>query len=98
MARRPTARQAIPKNVLVELSSSHNKACMFCGQKEISEKLYGLLYQLNDVICHYFCIVNRFFQIFMYIIFIYNYILVFSYYRQEPFKMVQTGKGFGAFY
>ncbi|XP_022178090.1 PHD finger protein 7-like isoform X2 [Myzus persicae] len=56
VARRPTARQAIPKNVLVELSSSHNKACMFCGQKEISEKLYGLLYQLNDVICHYFCI------------------------------------------
>jgi len=60
VARRPTARQPIPKNVLVELSSSHNKACMFCGQKEISEKLYGLLYQLNDVICHYFCIVNRF--------------------------------------
>ncbi|CAI6366585.1 unnamed protein product [Macrosiphum euphorbiae] len=56
VARRPTARQPIPKNVLVELSTSHNKACMFCGQKEISEKLYGLLYQLNDVICHYFCI------------------------------------------
>ncbi|KAL5241794.1 hypothetical protein ACI65C_009204 [Semiaphis heraclei] len=56
VARRPTARQPIPKNVLVELSPSHNKACMFCGQKEISEKLYGLLYQLNDVICHYFCI------------------------------------------
>ncbi|KAL4143816.1 hypothetical protein QTP88_006091 [Uroleucon formosanum] len=56
VARRPTARQPIPKNVLVELSISHNKACMFCGQKEISEKLYGLLYQLNDVICHYFCI------------------------------------------
>jgi len=56
VARRPTARQPIPKNVLVELSVSHNKACMFCGQKEISEKLYGLLYQLNDVIVHYFCI------------------------------------------
>ncbi|XP_025198524.1 PHD finger protein 7-like isoform X2 [Melanaphis sacchari] len=56
VARRPTARHPIPKNVLVELSVSHNKACMFCGQKEISEKLYGLLYQLNDVIVHYFCI------------------------------------------
>ncbi|XP_027844173.1 G2/M phase-specific E3 ubiquitin-protein ligase-like isoform X2 [Aphis gossypii] len=56
IARRPTARQPIPKNVLVELSVSHNKACMFCGQKEISEKLYGQLYQLNDIIVHYFCI------------------------------------------
>lgn len=61
IARRPTARQPIPKNVLVELSVSHNKACMFCGQKEISEKLYGQLYQLNDIIVHYFCIVNGFF-------------------------------------
>lgn len=57
-ARRVTARQPIPQDVLVELSVQHNKACMFCGKKDISEKLYGLLYQLNDVVVHYFCIVS----------------------------------------
>lgn len=48
---------------MIELNVSHNKACMLCGQKEISEKLYGLLYQFNDVIVHYFCIVSGFPQI-----------------------------------
>ncbi|XP_050520438.1 PHD finger protein 7-like isoform X2 [Daktulosphaira vitifoliae] len=54
--RRVSARQGVPKDVLIELSPRHDKACMFCGRKEISEKLYGQLYQLNDVIVHYFCI------------------------------------------
>jgi len=63
---KPTACQPMRKNVMVELSVSHNKACMLCGQKEISEKLYGLLYQLNDVVVHYFCIVSEFPQILQY--------------------------------
>lgn len=56
MARRLTACEPIPTNVWVELSAVHNKACMLCGQKEISEQLYGKLYQLNDIIVHYFCL------------------------------------------
>jgi len=58
VVRKVTVRQPIPKDVLVELSPRHDKACMFCGRKEISEKLYGILYQLNDVVVHYFCIVS----------------------------------------
>lgn len=56
--RRLTTRQSVPKDVLVELSRNHNKDCMFCGHKEISEKLYGILYQFNEIIVHYFCIVS----------------------------------------
>lgn len=56
IVRKVTARQPIPKDVLVELTPRHNKECMFCGHKDISEKKYGPLYQLNDVIVHYFCI------------------------------------------
>jgi len=44
---------------MVELRVGH-KACMLCGHSETSEKLYGTLYQLNDVIVHRFCVVNRF--------------------------------------
>ncbi|XP_060856871.1 PHD finger protein 7-like [Metopolophium dirhodum] len=55
-ASKPTVSQPIRKNVMVELNLMHNKACMLCGHKEISEKLYGLLYQLDDVVVHYFCI------------------------------------------
>lgn len=58
MVRKQSARQGIPKDVLVQLSPRHGKECMFCGRKDISEKLYGLLYQLNDVVVHYFCIVS----------------------------------------
>ncbi|KAL5239440.1 hypothetical protein ACI65C_006850 [Semiaphis heraclei] len=56
VATKPPARQPIPKNVMTELSIKHNKACMLCGKKDISEKLYGLMYQLNDVIVHCYCI------------------------------------------
>ncbi|KAL5239020.1 hypothetical protein ACI65C_006430 [Semiaphis heraclei] len=56
VATKPSARQPILKNVMTELSIKHNKACMLCGKKDISEKLYGLMYQLNDVIVHYYCI------------------------------------------
>ncbi|XP_003241382.1 PHD finger protein 7 isoform X2 [Acyrthosiphon pisum] len=56
VAAKPTACQPIRKNVMVELKLVHNQACMLCGRKEISEKLYGLLYQLDDVVVHYFCI------------------------------------------
>ncbi|XP_060858907.1 G2/M phase-specific E3 ubiquitin-protein ligase-like [Metopolophium dirhodum] len=55
-ASKPTVCQPIRKNVMVELNLMHNKACMLCGHKEISEKLYGLLYQLDDVIIHHYCI------------------------------------------
>lgn len=48
----------VPKDQLIELNLGHGKACMFCGRKEISEKAYGLLYQLNGVVVHYFCIVS----------------------------------------
>lgn len=51
-------RQHAPKDQLVELDESHNKQCMLCMQKDISEKKYGTLYQFNDVIVHYFCIVS----------------------------------------
>ncbi|XP_060860378.1 uncharacterized protein LOC132937598 [Metopolophium dirhodum] len=55
-ASKPTVCQPIRKNVMVELNLMHNKACMLCGHKEISEKLYGLLYQLDDVVIHHYCI------------------------------------------
>lgn len=51
-------RQPVPKDVMVELDERHNKQCMLCMEKDISEKKYGILYQLNDVIVHYFCIVS----------------------------------------
>jgi len=51
---------------MVELNLKHNKACMLCGHKEISETLYGLLYQLDDVVVHYFCIVSGFPKILKY--------------------------------
>lgn len=60
LVRRPTVLDSIPKNVLLELSPKHNKKCMFCGRKEISDTLYGRLYQLNDVIVHYYCLVSVF--------------------------------------
>lgn len=63
IVRKVTARQPIPKDVLVELTPRHNKECMFCGHKDISEKKYGPLYQLNDVIVHYFCIVSMIYKI-----------------------------------
>lgn len=66
VARRLTACEPIPTNVWVELSAVHNKACMLCGQKEISEQLYGKLYQLNDIIVHYFCLVSVLPQICIY--------------------------------
>jgi len=66
VAPKRTARQPILKNVMTELSIKHNKACMLCGQKEISEKLYGLMYQLNDVVVHCFCLVNGFPQVLIY--------------------------------
>ncbi|XP_050441847.1 PHD finger protein 7-like isoform X2 [Adelges cooleyi] len=56
LVRRQSARQPMPKDQMVELGLRHGKACMFCGRKEISEKLYGFLYQLNDIVVHYFCI------------------------------------------
>ncbi|KAL5239048.1 hypothetical protein ACI65C_006458 [Semiaphis heraclei] len=56
VASKPDASQPILKNVITELSFKHNKACMLCGMKDISEKLYGLMYQLNDVIVHFYCI------------------------------------------
>jgi len=56
IVRRVSVRQPTSKEVFVELNPRHNKQCMFCSRKEISEKLYGQLYQLNDIIVHYFCI------------------------------------------
>ncbi|KAL4083946.1 hypothetical protein QTP88_029262 [Uroleucon formosanum] len=53
---KPTAGQLVRKHVKVELNSKHNKACMLCGRKEISEKLYGLLYQLDNAVIHHFCL------------------------------------------
>lgn len=73
MARRPTARQPIYKNVMVELSVNDKKPCMFCQNKKISEKLYGKMYQLNDVVAHYYCIVNEFPQMIYYTIIIYYF-------------------------
>lgn len=111
MVRKVTVRQPIPDNVLVELSPKHDKKCMFCGRKEISEKLYGILYQLNDVVVHYFCIVStspeyNFFIIKCITFYTYVFILMFkneliflfSYCLREPFKMEQIKKEFGDFY
>ncbi|XP_060860107.1 PHD finger protein 7-like [Metopolophium dirhodum] len=55
-ASKPTVCQPIRKNVMVELNLMHNKACMVCGRKEISEQLYGPLFKLDDVVIHHFCI------------------------------------------
>lgn len=85
---------------------------MFCGRKEISEKLYGLLYQLNDVIVHYFCIVStspeyklyiikcKTFDIYVYMFIkiIKNIFLSFSYCLQGLFKMERIRMVFGDFY
>ncbi|XP_025410978.1 PHD finger protein 7-like isoform X2 [Sipha flava] len=54
--RKVTAKQPMLKDKMVVLSLRDGKACMFCNRKEISEKAYGPLYQLNDIIVHYFCI------------------------------------------
>lgn len=65
LVRRKSVQQSSPKNELVELSSKHNKTCMFCGRKESSEMLYGLLYQFGNIVVHFFCIVSALLQNFI---------------------------------
>lgn len=101
LVRKPTIQQSLPKNELVELKSTHDKACMFCGKKESSEMLYGPLYQFGNVVVHFFCIVSILQQNFILVLCIYIYfkiILIFSCCLKSPFKMVQMKKVFWAFY
>lgn len=60
MVREQTTPQKTLKNKLVELRVRPKKGCMLCGSKKVNEKLYGILYQIDDIIAHYLCIVNEF--------------------------------------
>lgn len=53
-----TQRESTEEDIMVRLELIHNKQCMFCKHKEIDELKYGLLYKLNDVVVHYYCIVS----------------------------------------
>lgn len=66
IAFKPADRQPIPRPVKVELSLRNKKVCMLCGRKEISEKLYGKLYKLDDIVIHHYCIVSGFNKILTY--------------------------------
>lgn len=46
-----------PEDTFVILNAANNKKCKFCNKKKSSEQLYGMLYQLNDIIAHHYCTV-----------------------------------------
>lgn len=48
-----------PKSAFTELRLADKRKCMLCGRKETSEKLYGPLYKLDNVVVHFFCIVSK---------------------------------------
>jgi hypothetical protein len=48
--------------------------CLFCGRDEDNELLYGKIYELDDIVTHYYCLV----RCIMFLIFNFNWLLLYS--------------------
>lgn len=42
-----------------ELRENPNLACLFCKRTTDNEHVYGKIYTLKDITCHYFCVVSE---------------------------------------
>lgn len=89
---RKRIRNSVRPHKLIKLSLTDNKNCMFCGKNESSEMLYGLLYQLDNVVVHLYCIVSAFPKNCIFLLHIDKYCYKNSYFQLLSEKSAQNGR------